>query len=819
MPPVGDFDLLPLPDSSCGDRGYPFGRYVTGSPTQAEEDVEEETLQLLAGLDQVDLNRVVIAGDYVRFDERARHALKDLRAKVISAFSAHGRRPTNVLVWGAPGSGKSFLVQEVARSLGDSARLVEANLAQVNESGLRDRLNEAQSGTTDTICFIDELDAHPDQSWPYELLLPALEPAGTPVHRTVFILVGSAGVDLKEFKDVVRSRPKGPDLLSRIPRGNEYTVPPLRGGDRIVVVTTQIRNAAAAEGRPVREFEKFALFYVASTPELQTARQLRALAAESARRIPPGDDRFRYDHLFAAGDPENKRFWNQHEDARRRLADGFLPVLPPTVVQARAPARTAPPTPDPPRLGPANPRHRIAILPFLNISSNPADTYFSDGLTEELISTVSRIGELRVIARTSVTRFRDGSKSAAEAARELQVGTLLEGSVRRAGDDLRVTAQLIDVANEEPIWSMTFDRRLENVFAIQEELAQRIAHSLSARLLAGERATIGRIPTRSVEAYDLYLQGRQRFFAVTRDGYQSAIQLFERALSIDPAFALAFCGLAEAQALEGNEGFVPLAGALERAETSARTALRLDPDLGEAHVALAPILYNRYDWTGALRTLDKAIVVEPNNVQAHFWRAVVVGTLGNPEDGLANALRAVELDPLNPRRRFILGQQYYWMRRFDDAIAVLNTPLLAESLGAKELVAYAHIGAGRPAEALAAVSQLSPGHPGFRAQHRVDLAVIYAKTGRTAEARVILEGLQNPAAEEHVDAGAIALVLSALGEFDSAIEWYTRAHAERSIAGVPDLGVDPILDPLRAVPGFGRLLSLFNFPVPPSRAG
>ncbi|MCI4317273.1 MAG: adenylate/guanylate cyclase domain-containing protein, partial [Thermoplasmata archaeon] len=338
---------------------------------------------------------------------------------------------------------------------------------------------------------------------------------------------------------------------------------------------------------------------------------------------------------------------------------------------------------------------RLAVLPFANISADPSDRYLSDGLTEELISMVSKMPGLRVIARTSVEKYRGGTHSVADAARELGVVAVIEGSVRRAGETLRVTAQLIDAETEAPAWSMTFDRKLENVFVIQEELAHRIADSLHIRLLGDSAARIAKVPTRSFAAYELYLQGRQRYFATTAPSFREAIDLFKRAVSLDPTFALAYCSLAEAIAIQGNHGHVPLREALDRAEGHARRALQLDPGLAEAHVALAPVLYNRYDWNGALTELDRALELDPSNVQAHFWRAVTLGTLGRPEDGLANAQRAVELDPLNPRRLVILGQQYYWMRRYDDAVTMFSEAKRAGAADIHGMLAYAYLFSGR----------------------------------------------------------------------------------------------------------------------------
>lgn len=794
---------------------------MSSVPKNTGPGVEDAALAMLAGVDTIDLGRVVVAGDYVRFDESSRHSLKDLRGKILAGLSGGSRRPTNFLIWGAPGSGKSFLVQEIARSVGSAARLVEVNLAALRADEFRARLADAGTGPTDVVCLIDEVDAHPNEAWPYELLLPALEPATSPPHRSVFCLAGSRGASVEEFRGVIRARPKGTDLLSRIPRGHDVAIPALGIGDKICVAAAQIRSAAGTEGHQIREVEKFALYYLATNLELQSARQLRAAAVAGARRIPRGEDRFRFDFLFAPGDPENKAFWYERPAARQALAGVFLTIPPASPEELRAGATGPPSAPAPDPIAGVEARRRIAILPFRNISPDPSDSYFAEGLTEELIAAASKVGGLRVIARTSVMRFRDGSKSAADTARELRVGSLLEGSVRRAGDALRVTAQLIDVATEEPMWSLSFDRRLENVFGIQEELARKIAESLHVELVGQEGATLGRTPTQNIEAYDVYLQGRQRFFEVTEEGFRAAIVLFERATVLDPQFALAYCGLAEAQALQGNRGFVPLAGALERAERSVQKALQLDPDLAEAHAAMAPIHYNRYNWNGAVEELDRALALEPNNAQAHFWRAVATGPVGRPQDGLPNALRAVELDPLNPRRRVILAQQYYWLRQYERAIAVLKSPLLESVSDAAGMVAYPLLLAGRPDEAIAAVDRgvrmtwTSP------VQAQIDQACIYARAGRPTESRELLANLlQRGSSEDPVPAGGIAYIYASLGEFDHAVDWYVRAHTEGSIVCVPDLGGDPFLDPFRTSERYGFLLGLFGLrAVPPPVGG
>jgi TolB-like protein/Flp pilus assembly protein TadD len=784
------------------------GASLAGGPTH---DGEAQTL--LLALDELDLARSTIVGSYVRFDEPTRNALKEFRQRTVAAFESQSRAPTNFLLWGPPGSGKSYLVQQVAASLGASVRYVELNLAQLAEADFRAALDALAAEPRDVLCLIDEIDAKPEAAWPYEALLPHLEPPSPRAHRTSFCLAGSGGLDRKEFRERIAGRPKGTDLLSRIPRGNEFTVQRLGPGDKILVSAAQLLASAKEEGREVREIEKLALYFIAVNPDLASARQLRGLASQTAQRIPKGEDRLRYDYLFAAGDPENKQFWTKVEPLRDRLANAFVPVR--GVGGTEALSATAGRGPgNGSNAGPADPR-RLAILPFLNISPDPADAYFADGLTEELIATVSRIGRLRVIARTSVMRFRDHPKSAIETARELNVGSLLEGSVRKAGSDLRVTAQLVDVSTDEPLWSTTFDRRLENVFAIQQELAQRIAESLQVKLLAGEKARLRRRPTENFEAYELYLRGRHSFLGSESD-LRLALQHYRKAAELDPTFALAYCGIAEAEALLGNRGHTPLPPALERAEAAVRTALRLDPELSEAHVALAPVLYNRYNWEGALAELDRALELDSSNMLANFWRAVALGTLGRPAEGIENARKAIELDPLILRRRIGLAQQYYWMREYDRAIEVFSEVPNFGTADGFWILAYAHILSGRGQKGIPLLEALSTDRRLAGPWPSAQLAGGYARVGRTEEAREILRGLLDRAATETIPAGVFAWIYVGLGEFDAAVEWFRKAHAEGSAVAVEDLNVDPYYDEFRRDPRFPELLRLFRFPVPPS---
>src|SRR6266702_4701980 len=383
-----------------------------------EEDLADP---VLLNLDHIDLARFEVVGNYVRFDEKTRHALKDFRRKVMAGFDGSLGSKENYLIWGPPGSGKTFLVQELARSMGAPA-YVELNLAESNEGRFRASLDILESTPQPTLCLVDEADSKAEESWPYELLLRHLEPPEERRKRVCFILAGSSGGSLEEMTAAIRQRPKGADLLSRIPADHRLAVPSLTEGDRTLVTLVQLLHAAAERGRLIREVEKMAVFYATANAQLESARQLRDFAISCARRIPQGEDRIRYDDLFDPGDPENKEFWIRTQQDHGALVNRYL-----TVQMAQVPQDLGK------RFVP-NARLRIAVLPLSSISPDPGDEYFADGMTEELISAVSKIGDLRTTSRTSAMRYKGSKKSVGEIASELGVGSVLEGSVRKTGN-------------------------------------------------------------------------------------------------------------------------------------------------------------------------------------------------------------------------------------------------------------------------------------------------------------------------------------------------------------------------------------------------
>ncbi len=286
----------------------------------------QEAHSLLAGLTIASLSLYRVVGNYMRFDQAARNMLKDARHKMAAAFRGPSTRRENYLLWAAPGSGKTYFVAEVATSLDQVAQYRELNLAKLTEPAFRSALGEITDLKQPCMCLIDEVDAKSEERWPYELLLPFFDSSSVHGARRVFVVAGSSGSGPDGMKERIASRPKGADMLSRIPVDNEYSVPGMGVGDRIVVALSQFRLAGKRLGRDVREVEKLGLYYIALNRRLTNARHLQELAVRAVERMSPGDDRVKYDNLFNPGDPENKAFWGQSVAAAGDLVGAYLLV-------------------------------------------------------------------------------------------------------------------------------------------------------------------------------------------------------------------------------------------------------------------------------------------------------------------------------------------------------------------------------------------------------------------------------------------------------------------------------------------------------------
>jgi predicted ATPase len=318
---------------------------TAGPATEAPSD---ELVQLVVGLSSLRMSDFSVVGAYMRFGEQVRERLKDARFQIAEACARPAKRRDNHLLWAAPGSGKTYFVEQVAASL-DGVVYQELNLAKLSAEAFRAGLDEAVSGGP-TICLVDEVDAKPDEPWPYETLMPFLDTNLERGGGVVFVLAGSSGATISDFKERIRARPKGADVLSRVPQANGWEIAPMDAGDRILVALSQMLGAADELDRRVSEVEKLALLYVATAPHLANARQLREFAVRAVERGSPTNDRIRYDDLFDSGDPENKRFWMSAMPDGEVLESSFVHIrdegaAPPAGVASRAPALPVPATP------------------------------------------------------------------------------------------------------------------------------------------------------------------------------------------------------------------------------------------------------------------------------------------------------------------------------------------------------------------------------------------------------------------------------------------------------------------------------------------
>lgn len=451
-------------------------------------------------------------------------------------------------------------------------------------------------------------------------------------------------------------------------------------------------------------------------------------------------------------------------------------------------------------------KYRVAVLPFRNISPDPQDEYFADGMTEELISTLSKIRGLRVIARTSVMQYKSASKSVADIGQELGVATVLEGSVRKALNKLRISAQLIDVRTQEHLWSQDYDRELQNVFDIQSDVAQQVASALKVELMAGEQQRIDKRPAQNLEAYTLYLKGRYFWNKFSEEGLRASIAHFERAIEKDPTFALAYTGLAGAYAVLGVNYLPPLE-VFPKAKTAVESALRIDARLAEVYDVLGGIkIFFDWDWVGAERDLKQAIEMNPNDAPAHQLYAYCLEVMGRPKEALAEIRFAQQLDPLSLVTICDVGIRYYFARQYDLAIEQYlkalemdpNFPL------AHIWLARAYEQKGMHDEAVAQyqrkVTILSG--DGTRA---AALERAYRASGFRGVLQQQLEELEQLSKQHYVSPLDIATIYTRLGEKDGAFEWLEKAYEQR-VGLLPWLKLDPGFDGLRSDARFIALL-------------
>ncbi|MEO8201064.1 MAG: BTAD domain-containing putative transcriptional regulator [Gemmatimonadota bacterium] len=422
----------------------------------------------------------------------------------------------------------------------------------------------------------------------------------------------------------------------------------------------------------------------------------------------------------------------------------------------------------------------VAVLPFLNLSADPENEYFADGITEDVISHLSKIRALCVISRTSVMPFKARGPSLREIGARLGATTVLDGSVRRIGDRVRIVAQLIDVESDQHLWAETYDRQLTDIFAIQTDVALQISAALQAELSPDERARIRREPTGDLQAYQLYLQGRHCLIRFTAEGLKKSIEYFEQAIERDPNYALAYAGIAMASTELGEIGALRPAMAHQQARAAVNRALELNNDLAEAHCVLAFVKFvHEFDWIGAEWEFKRALELSPSDADTYDLYGRLCMTLDRHDDAIAMLTRAYELDPL--AHRADVATALLRAGRYDEA---LPAAMRAIELDTRFPRGHATLGwalflIGKQDEGLASLEQaiaLTPGDTLFLAQ----LGQAYAMAGRTDEARGVLERLEVLSRTSYVSPYHWAYVHTGLGELDRAIDALERAYEERA---------------------------------------
>ena len=452
---------------------------------------------------------------------------------------------------------------------------------------------------------------------------------------------------------------------------------------------------------------------------------------------------------------------------------------------------------------------RILVLPFVNLSEDPDQEYFSDGLTEEMIAQLGRVRpeRLGVIARTSAARFKRSGRSIDEIGRELQVAYVVEGAVRQSGGRVRITTQLVDATDQTNLWSDTYDGTLADCFALQAEVASRVARALAVELLPKAAASVAACCTEHVEAYQAYLKGRYHWNTLSVEGSERAVAYYTTAIELDPGFARAHGALARAQLRLVEFRDQPIRRMLDAARDSATRALRLDPSLSWGHLALASVKKRLdWDWDGAESHYRQALALSPNCEAAHFLYGRFLATMNRPVEARALSARACEIDPLCLVVTSSEAWVHYVSRSYDDAIRaarhVLDMDPGFES--AHRLLGATYLEVGRFTDA---VEHFRRGAE-LDARHPVPLTWLahgLASAGQTDEAEAVLGELTAAAPGRYVSPYRLALVHTGLGEIDAAFEALEAAHDERAI-GLVNLAVEPRFDPLRGDARFGRLL-------------
>jgi TolB-like protein/Tfp pilus assembly protein PilF len=452
------------------------------------------------------------------------------------------------------------------------------------------------------------------------------------------------------------------------------------------------------------------------------------------------------------------------------------------------------------------PQKSIAVLPFDNLSRDPDNAYFTEGVQDEILTRLAKVADLKVISRTSTQHFKSTPENLPEIAKQLGVANILEGSVQRVGEQVRVNVQLINAMTDAHLWADTYDRKLTDIFTVESDIAKTVAETLQAKLTGSEQRSIAKVPTTNPEAYELYLKGR--FFWNKRNGEElhKAIEYFNQAVAKDPNYTLAYLGLADSYMLLSSYAAVAPAESLPQARSALKKALALDDSLAEAHASSGLLATLELDLPTGISELAQAIKLKPNYATAHHWYALGLMAIGQFDPAIAEMKRALELDPLS----LIINADFSWIlftaRRDDNAEAQVRKTL---EIDPRFFLAHYYWGEilqsrgdlpGAIAEYQKAFDLTNDPYPlGMLGQAR-------ARNGQRDEARKILARLKEEAKSRYVAPYVVALITIALGEKEQAIDQLERAYLEGAGNYLFLLKVDPMVDDLRGNPRFEALV-------------
>jgi TolB-like protein/tetratricopeptide (TPR) repeat protein len=453
------------------------------------------------------------------------------------------------------------------------------------------------------------------------------------------------------------------------------------------------------------------------------------------------------------------------------------------------------------------PNKSIAVLPFENLSEDKGNAYFAEGVQDEILTRLAKVADLKVISRTSTQRFKSVPNDLREIAKQLGVAHILEGSVQKASDQVRVNVQLINALNDAHLWADTYDRKLTDIFAVESEIAKTIADTLQAKLSGSEQHAIAARPTENTEAHQLYLKGRFFWNKRTGNDLKKSIEYFQQAIAADPNYALAYAGVADAYVfLPGYTAGAPK-DCYPKAAAAAKKALELDDTLAEAHTTLAlAIWYYDFDFSQANKEFQRAIELNPNYATGHQqYGNNTLSALGRFDDAIAEGKRAVELDPLSLVINADLGMNYYYARRYDEAISQLR-----KTLEMDPGYYYAHVDLGQVLAAKRAFGEAISEYQKARALNDDPFVLgllghAYASSGNKTEALKILDQLKEVSRQRYVSTFSFAIVDLALDDKQEALRWLEQSYQDRAGADIGWIRVDSLLDPLHGNPRFEAL--------------